>query len=215
MLHRSLVALFEYWPLIHVDIYTDVALHTSLAAHSVDPHAEGGNLILLLHTKGRVFYYYKGHWVIFERLLAMSQILRFLSWLGHNPNPTPPDESSNGQAKDDSDIRAVPMLPGCSLYQFISSDIEEIEEYCGVMYDLHSTAILFTAKTKYGRMRGKSDWQTFIEAKGARDAVERSGERFEELVSKYGGSIWDVGCWEAMRWHWTRRIPSIRSGNFN
>ncbi|OJD26152.1 hypothetical protein ACJ73_02462 [Blastomyces percursus] len=126
----------------------------------------------------------------------MSQILRFLGWLGRNPNPTPPDE------KDTSNIHTVPMPPGCQtgLYQFTDGDIEEIEEYCGVHYDLHSASIIFIAKTKDGNRVGKSDWQTFIKARGARDAVKESGERFEELASKYGGSTWDVGCWEAIRW---------------
>ncbi|KGQ01462.1 hypothetical protein PAAG_11812 [Paracoccidioides lutzii Pb01] len=116
-----------------------------------------------------------------------QQVLSFLSWLGHNPNSTPPDMPSNEDAKDTSNIR-TPMSPGCQteLYQFAIDDIEEVESYYGLMYDLKSARVLFAAKTKDGTRVGISNWETFIKAKGARDAVVKMNEDLEELANKYG-----------------------------
>ncbi|EDN11064.1 hypothetical protein I7I51_03214 [Histoplasma capsulatum] len=128
----------------------------------------------------------------FERLLIMAQqALSFLSWLGHNPNSTPSDVPSNEDVKDTSSI-CTPTSPGrqTELYQFAIDDIEGVECYYGLMYDLKSARVLFAAKTKDGIRVGISNWETFIKAKGARSAVEKMDEDLKELASKYG-LAWD------------------------
>ncbi|OJD26156.1 hypothetical protein ACJ73_02466 [Blastomyces percursus] len=118
-------------------------------------------------------------------------------------NPTPSDEPGSGQTQGPSYVRTAAMSPGpvfkftsqARLDQFTGDDIEEIAEYHGVKHGhADPPSFLFAAKTESGIRVGKSDWQTFINAKGAKDAVEENGESLEELESKYGEVVW----WEAI-----------------
>ncbi|KKZ68792.1 hypothetical protein EMCG_05618 [[Emmonsia] crescens] len=65
--------------------------------------------------------------------------------------------------------------------QFTGEEIEEIDKYHGLKFSRKDLpTVLFSAKTKDGT--GGSDWQTFVKAKGAKDAVEREGESLEVLI---------------------------------
>lgn len=62
-----------------------------------------------------------------------------------------------------------------------------MEAYYRVIYNANFIFVVFCAKTANGIYKGRSDWQTFIQAGGARSAVKKSEESLEELAHR---EIW-------------------------